>query len=77
MGDTSTSATGAAVDADGSAAPGASEIPRPAAVAAADEPSGYVVWHRKHLRLDDHRALTRAVQPPRPLSSREVIIPKH
>ncbi|PSQ57447.1 deoxyribodipyrimidine photolyase [Halobacteriales archaeon SW_7_71_33] len=61
MDDTGTSATGAAVDADGSAAPGASEIPRPAAVAAADEPSGYVVWHRKHLRLDDHRALTRAV----------------
>lgn len=61
MDDTGTPATGEVVDADGSAVPGPSEIPRPAAVAAADEPSGYVVWHRKHLRLDDHRALARAV----------------
>jgi len=50
-------AGGEAVDADEPAAPRPAEIPRPAAVAGTDGGSGYVVWHRKHLRLDDHRAL--------------------
>jgi len=38
-----------------------SEIPRPEAVAGTDDADGYVVWHRKHLRVDDHRALADAV----------------
>jgi len=36
-------------------------IPTPTAVSDRDDPTGYVVWHRKHLRIDDHLAVTRAV----------------
>ena len=45
----------------GATSPLSSEIPSPEAVC--DDPSanGYVVWHRKHLRTDDHLALARAV----------------
>ena len=42
-------------------APTASAIPTPAAVCDTADPTGIVVWHRKHLRIDDHRALSRAV----------------
>jgi deoxyribodipyrimidine photo-lyase len=41
--------------------PAPADVPTPAAVADADDPTGYVVWHRKHLRTDDHLALARAV----------------
>lgn len=41
--------------------PLASEIPTPEAVSPGDDTTGYVVWHRKHLRTDDHLALARAV----------------
>ncbi len=37
------------------------EIPSPAAVCEGDDATGYVVWHRKHLRTDDQRALAEAV----------------
>jgi deoxyribodipyrimidine photo-lyase len=37
------------------------EIPAPEAVCDAEEPTGIVVWHRKHLRVDDHLALSRAI----------------
>ncbi len=40
--------------------PPASSVPTPAAVAG-EGATGTVVWHRKHLRLADHRALARAV----------------
>jgi len=43
----------------GPTSPLASEIPAPAAVGPGE--TGYVVWHRKHLRTDDHLALARAV----------------
>ena len=36
-------------------------IPTPTAVSDRDDPTGYVVWHRKHLRTDDHLAVARAV----------------
>ena len=36
-------------------------IPTPDAVSDAADPTGTVVWHRKHLRVEDHEALTRAV----------------
>ncbi len=36
-------------------------IPTPTAVSDRDDPTGYVVWHRKHLRTDDHLAATRSV----------------
>nr|WP_299269319.1 cryptochrome/deoxyribodipyrimidine photo-lyase family protein [Halorientalis sp.] len=41
--------------------PAQEAIPTPAAVSDRDDPTGYVVWHRKHLRTDDHLALERAV----------------
>lgn len=41
--------------------PTSETIPAPTAVTDRDDPTGYVVWHRKHLRTDDHLALTRAV----------------
>lgn len=37
------------------------DIPTPDAVSDAANPTGTVVWHRKHLRLDDHEALSRAI----------------
>ena len=37
------------------------EIPTPEAVCDTDGATGYVIWYRKHLRTDDHRALARAV----------------
>ncbi len=46
----------------GAATPLASEIPTPAAVCGGDDPTGCVVWHRKHLRTADHLALARAVE---------------
>ena len=42
-------------------APVPSAIPTPDAVCDAADPTGVVVWHRKHLRVDDHRALSRAI----------------
>jgi len=42
-------------------APVPSAIPTPDAVCDATDPTGVVVWHRKHLRVDDHRALSRAI----------------
>jgi deoxyribodipyrimidine photo-lyase len=48
-------------DTGGATGPLASEIPAPGAVSLGDDTTGYVVWHRKHLRTDDHLALTRAV----------------
>ena len=45
----------------GPTSPLASEIPPPGAVTGGADATGYVVWHRKHLRTDDHRALARAV----------------
>ena len=42
-------------------APVPSAIPTPDAVCDAADPTGVVVWHRKHLRVDDHRALSQAV----------------
>ena len=42
-------------------APIPSVIPTPDAVCDAPDPTGVVVWHRKHLRVDDHRALSQAV----------------
>jgi deoxyribodipyrimidine photo-lyase len=45
----------------GPTVPTAPEIPSPASVCAGNDPTGYVVWHRKHLRTDDHRALAGAV----------------
>ena len=45
----------------GPTSPLASEIPVPEAVADGDDATGYVVWHRKHLRTDDHLALAQAV----------------
>ena len=41
--------------------PRAEEIPRPEAVCAASDATGAVVWHRKHLRIDDQLAVARAV----------------
>ncbi len=40
--------------------PAVSDIPTPSAVTGADGATGLVVWHRKHLRLQDHRALAQA-----------------
>ena len=37
------------------------EIPTPEAVCDAEDPTGIVVWHRKHLRVEDHLALSRAI----------------
>ena len=60
MGDTAEDNTSVGADA-GVAAPVPSEIPTPAAVCSGDDVTGYVVWHRKHLRTDDQRALAQAV----------------
>jgi deoxyribodipyrimidine photo-lyase len=48
-------------DGVGPTVPVGAEIPTPAALAPGSDTTGYVVWHRKHLRTDDHRALARAV----------------
>jgi len=40
--------------------PFADDLPRPADVCDAAEATGVVVWHRTHLRTDDHLALARA-----------------
>jgi deoxyribodipyrimidine photo-lyase len=54
-------ATGEFADGDVPTAPVVSDVPSPAEVCTAPgDPSGHVVWHRKHLRLDDQRALARA-----------------
>ncbi len=37
------------------------EIPTPDAVCDGTDPTGTVVWHRKHLRVEDHRALSQAI----------------
>ena len=44
-------------------APLMADIPTPGAVCetAGDTATGYVVWHRNHLRLKDHRALSTAI----------------
>ena len=60
MGDTAEDNTSVGADAR-VAAPVPSEIPTPAAVCSGDDVTGYVVWHRKHLRTDDQRALAQAV----------------
>ena len=36
-------------------------IPSPEAICDVEDPTGTVVWHRKHLRIEDHLALSRAV----------------
>jgi deoxyribodipyrimidine photo-lyase len=36
-------------------------VPPPDAVCDVERPTGIVVWHRKHLRVEDHLALSRAV----------------
>ncbi|MFT4922784.1 MAG: deoxyribodipyrimidine photo-lyase, partial [Haloarculaceae archaeon] len=41
--------------------PSPSTIPTPAAVVGDEAATGYVVWHRKHLRTDDHLALSEAI----------------
>ena len=41
--------------------PAPADIPTPSAIAGEDDATGYVVWYRKHLRTDDHSALSRAV----------------
>ena len=58
--DSMTDDAGDADDGDVPAVPSASSVPDPASVAG-DDATGTVVWHRKHLRLADHRALARAV----------------
>ncbi|MES3516257.1 MAG: FAD-binding domain-containing protein [Natronomonas sp.] len=47
-------------DAGGVVSPRRSEIPSPSDVTTASDATGVVVWHRKHLRVEDHRALTEA-----------------
>jgi len=42
-------------------APVGAEIPTPAELGPGSTATGYVVWHRKHLRTDDHLALAQAV----------------
>ena len=42
--------------------PATAEIPRPADIVDAADATGTVVWHRKHLRLDDHLAVARATE---------------
>ena len=44
------------------AVPVAAEIPQPADVGDAADTTGTVVWHRKHLRLDDQLAVARATE---------------
>ncbi|WP_436903499.1 deoxyribodipyrimidine photo-lyase/cryptochrome family protein [Halovenus halobia] len=46
---------------DATAVPFAADIPRPGEVTAEPDATGVVVWHRKHLRVEDHRALAEAV----------------
>ena len=41
--------------------PTSSMIPTPEAICDATDPTGVVVWHRKHLRVDDHLALSQAI----------------
>ena len=48
-------------DTAGPTVPSQAEIPTPSAAAATTDATGYVVWHRKHLRVADHRALAEAV----------------
>ena len=43
------------------AVPVSADIPSPSEAAGSDDATGYVVWHRSHLRTSDHLALTRAV----------------
>jgi deoxyribodipyrimidine photo-lyase len=52
---------GTGADAASVTSPLASEIPTPEAVCDRESATGYVVWHRKHLRTADHLALARAV----------------
>jgi len=42
-------------------APTRSEIPSPSQLGDSPQADGYVVWHRTHLRIEDHRAFTEAV----------------
>jgi deoxyribodipyrimidine photo-lyase len=51
----------APADVSGFTIPAPAAIPTPEAVVGEDDATGYVVWHRKHLRTDDHLALSRAV----------------
>jgi deoxyribodipyrimidine photo-lyase len=41
--------------------PAAADIPSPVTLCGDETATGYVVWHRKHLRTDDHRALSTAL----------------
>ncbi len=51
----------AATGADGTVPP-AVDAPTPAAVHGDESATGAVVWHREHLRTDDHRALAQATK---------------
>ncbi len=46
---------------DDTTRPHPSDIPAPTDLGGVEAGTGYVVWHRKHLRLTDHRALSRAI----------------
>ncbi|MEZ3170092.1 FAD-binding domain-containing protein [Halorubrum sp. RMP-47] len=41
--------------------PATADIPTPDAVSDATNPTGTVVWHRKHLRVEDQEAVSRAI----------------
>ena len=60
-GDAAASESGGPGESDGFAIPAPSAIPTPEAVVGPADATGCMVWHRKHLRTDDHLALTRAI----------------
>jgi deoxyribodipyrimidine photo-lyase len=60
-GDAAALESDASADAPEVPIPAPSAVPTPSAVVGDDDATGYVVWHRKHLRTDDHLALSRAV----------------
>jgi deoxyribodipyrimidine photo-lyase len=59
-GDTGDRSTASGAGDSGPVVPVPADIPTPAAVSG-EGATGYVVWHRKHLRTEDHLALSRAV----------------
>jgi len=52
----------AAGDTTDTTVPIAADVPRPADIRDTADATGTVVWHRKHLRLDDHLAVARAAE---------------
>ncbi|ERH06110.1 MAG: deoxyribodipyrimidine photolyase [Halonotius sp. J07HN4] len=42
--------------------PVTADVPRPTDIRDKTDATGTVVWHRKHLRLDDHLAVARAAE---------------